>query len=931
MDTGSKKYKRDTVKRVIAVLICFLCLSGITRQVLSSAEQAEKRNLVYVNFSDAVNYDLLGIEKNEWTYTTFRNGYTTLLSYLETKMTEFGNGTEKDYKKRLKEYNENLEKETDFYKDRIIYAATNHFVDFLELYNAGIIEITDMYVYDEADTVNYEPLYISDINYNYYRNIDGAVTEPTLPLSVSEKFKNVKYDNVYYNKDMRYIYEEADEEDIIGKYYPGYYAFKVNREALKKDLLSTDEVAGYYSSYEDFYEQYLVIEKRINEHAGSAKYFIRDGRGNVITNIKDFDEKTEKKKLTDYFGQLGTYSYSEDGAIYLSNGRFYSDTYLDWFTENNRFAYQSEEPTAVIHTTMQETTQMPATTLVDITDESGDTVTAAIAVPEKVQDDRVFVDENGEAVTVLVPETTSLSVSLIKQESLSAHDIELYIGFDKNAEYETCHFQSVKENIETAENIIGECLLTGGVFGTLLLICIFYLVAITGKRKGSDEIHLYKTDRMFPEIRIAVDGGLGFLCFMGIWWLLEAYIDSNMRSFLGLCMLVMLLLLFLICLDLLLYFVRHIKNRSLLKNIFIVWCVRKLMKYSRRIKSFISGKILYTKELKKTVIIRTAILVGINIIVGGAAVLFGMEDVWEMCGLVIAALFLFDLWVVYRGLRFVAGADKLFSVVKEMHEGNTDVLIDKNALPAYLYLPAENLQGLSEGIRAAVDEAVKQEKTKTELITNVSHDLKTPLTSIINYVDLMKKCDITDETALSYLRVLSEKSDRLKVLIEDLVEASKASAGALSVDFVCVSCKELINQLIGEFEDSFEEKKLKVIIDLAEEVRVRADSKHIYRVLENLFVNVKKYALENTRVYITVTSRGDKGIINIKNISAAPLNISADELKERFVRGEQSRTTEGNGLGLSIAENLCILQNGSLGIEINGDLFSVTVEMEKFR
>ena len=266
-----------------------------------------------------------------------------------------------------------------------------------------------------------------------------------------------------------------------------------------------------------------------------------------------------------------------------------------------------------------------------------------------------------------------------------------------------------------------------------------------------------------------------------------------------------------------------------------------------------------------------------------------------------------------------------------MHEGNTDVHIDKNALPDYLYVPAENLQCLSEGIKAAVDEAVRQEKTKTELITNVSHDLKTPLTSIINYVDLMKKCDITDETALSYLQVLSEKSDRLKVLIEDLVEASKASAGALSVDFVCVSCKELVNQLIGEFEDSFEAKNLTVMVNLAEEVNIKADSKHIYRVLENLFVNVRKYALENTRVYIAVTERGNKGIINIKNISAAPLNISADELKERFVRGEQSRTTEGNGLGLSIAENLCTLQNGSLGIEINGDLFSFTVEMEKFR
>ncbi len=930
MDTGLKKYKRDTVKRAIAILICLLCLSGMTREALSSVDHAEAADLVAVNFSDAVNYDLLGIEKNEWTYTTFRNGYTTLLSYLETKMNEYGNGTEKDYKKRLKEYNEGLDKETDFYKDRIIYAASNYFADFLELYNAGIIEITDMYVYDKADTTNYETLYNNDINYNYYRGIEGAVTEPTLPLSVSDKFKNVKYDNVYYNKDMRYIYEEADEEDIIDKYYPGYYAFRVNTEALKKDLLSTDTVDGYYSSYEEFYEQYLANEKIISEHAGSAKYFIRDSNGNVITNIKDFDEKTDKKKITDYFGQLGTYSYSEDGAIYLSNGRFYSDTYLDWFTENNRFAYQNEEYTVVTHTTMPETTTVVVpTTLVNTTDINGEAITAAVPVPEKAEESRVYIDENGQPVTV--PETTRVAVSLIRQDNITARDIELYIGFDKNAEYESCHFQSVKKNIETAESIIEECLLTAGVFGTLLLICIFYLVAITGKRKGSDEIHLYKADRMFPEIRIAVDGGLGFLCFMGIWWLLEAYIDSKMRSLLGLCMLVMILLLFLICLDLLLYLVRHIKNRSLLKNIFVVWCARRLIKYSKKIKAFINEKLLYTKELKKTVIIRTAILIGINIVVTGFGLIFVADD--EPIGLVfVGLLFLFDLYILYRGIRFVGGVDKLFSVVKEMHEGNTDVEINRLALPDYLYLPAENLQSLSEGIKAAVDEAVRQEKTKTELITNVSHDLKTPLTSIINYVDLMKKCNITDETALSYLQVLSEKSDRLKVLIEDLVEASKASAGALSVDFVCVSCNELISQLIGEFEDSFEAKNLSLIVSIPEkDVMIKADSKHIYRVLENLFVNVKKYALENTRVYITVTEKESTGIISIKNISAAPLNISAEELKERFVRGEQSRTTEGNGLGLSIAENLCTLQNGSLGIDINGDLFSITVEMEKFR
>ncbi len=909
MDTELKKYKRDTLKRVIAVLICFLCLSGMTSQLLTSYDKADEQNLVYVNFSDALNYDLLGIDKNEWTYTTFRNGYSLLLGCLDSKMNNFGNGTEKDYKKRLKEYEENLDKEAEFYKDRIIYAASKHFQDFASLYNMGIIKITGTYSTGEnGDTNTYEGGYSSFDDF-YYRNLEGIVTEPILPLSVSEEFKSIKYDNVFHNDKTQFIFDD-DNINIIATYHPGYYAFTVDKEALKNNLISSGAVQSFYASYEEFYEQYLASEERIKEHAGSAKYFIRDAEGRYITNIEGFDGKTDKKKITDYLAKLGTYSYSQDGIIYLSDGMYYSDTYLDWFI-NNRYAYQDED-----HAYLMTTTTLPDTTQAIV-------VTTTLSGTE-------YTDESGEAVSV--PETTRVSVSLVPQNRITVNDIELYIGFDKNAEYETCHFATVKSNIEKAEEIISDCLFTCGILGMLLLICIFYLIAITGKRKGSKEIYLYKTDRVFPEIRIALDGGLGFLCGCGIYSFLEVYIDTMMKKTVGLCLLVLVIVFFLICLDLILYLVRHIKNRSLLKNIFIVWCVRKLIKYGRQIKDFINGKLLYTKELKKTVIIRTAIMIGINIIVGGAAFLFAASEIWEVSIMVIIALFVFDLYIVYRGLRFVGGVDKLFTVIKEMHEGNTDIEINKNALPDYLYLPAENLQCLSEGIKAAVDEAVKQEKTKTELITNVSHDLKTPLTSIINYVDLMKKCDITDETALSYLQVLSEKSDRLKILIEDLVEASKASAGALSVDFVCVSCKELIGQLLGEFEDSFNEKNLDVIVNLPEnDLNIRADSKHIYRVLENLFVNVRKYALENTRVYITVNERNGKGIINIKNISAAPLNISADELKERFVRGEQSRTTEGNGLGLSIAENLCILQNGSLGIEINGDLFSVTVEMEKFR
>lgn len=236
--------------------------------------------------------------------------------------------------------------------------------------------------------------------------------------------------------------------------------------------------------------------------------------------------------------------------------------------------------------------------------------------------------------------------------------------------------------------------------------------------------------------------------------------------------------------------------------------------------------------------------------------------------------------------------------------------------------------GIRDGIKNAVDKAMQNEKMKTELITNVSHDLKTPLTSIINYVDLLQKCDIEDETAQSYLAVLSEKSDRLKHLIEDLVEASKASSGAVNVNTVSVSVTEFINQLTGEHAEGLSEKNLNVIVTLPDEdIIVKADSNLLYRVLENLVVNVKKYAMEHTRVYISAQRSENTAKIIIKNISAAPLNMTPEELKSRFVRGDESRSTSGNGLGLSIAENLCNLMKGKLDLSIDGDLFTATVEM----
>ena len=208
----------------------------------------------------------------------------------------------------------------------------------------------------------------------------------------------------------------------------------------------------------------------------------------------------------------------------------------------------------------------------------------------------------------------------------------------------------------------------------------------------------------------------------------------------------------------------------------------------------------------------------------------------------------------------------------------------------------------------------------------MSHDIKTPLTSIINYVDLIKREKIDNPTIQRYLEVLDQKSHRLKTLTEDLVEASKASSGNIKLEIMDIDIVELVQQTNGEFEDKYELSRLKMVSTLPNEVIIiEADGRRLWRVLENLYNNACKYALENTRVYIGIEDRGTDVVFSIKNVSASPLNFSPDELTERFVRGDVSRTTEGSGLGLSIAKSLTELQGGKFKITIDGDLFKVEV------
>lgn len=297
-----------------------------------------------------------------------------------------------------------------------------------------------------------------------------------------------------------------------------------------------------------------------------------------------------------------------------------------------------------------------------------------------------------------------------------------------------------------------------------------------------------------------------------------------------------------------------------------------------------------------------------------------------MIGVLAVLWFCLNLWIFYILFRRSADRDKIDLAIRHLADGETSYQVDLKQFSGKIRETAENLNNASRGLEAALSEKVKSERLKADLITNVSHDIKTPLTSIINYVDLIKREHIQDEKILRYLDVLEQKSQRLKNLTEDLVEASKASSGNLKLEISRLDFIELIHQTNGEFEEKFSSRHLNLITSAPDRALfIEADGRRLWRVLENLYNNAFKYALEGSRIYVDVAEEDSMAVFTIKNMSSNPLNIRAEELTERFVRGDVARTTEGSGLGLSIAKSLTELQGGTFEIYIDGDLFKVKV------
>ena len=303
-----------------------------------------------------------------------------------------------------------------------------------------------------------------------------------------------------------------------------------------------------------------------------------------------------------------------------------------------------------------------------------------------------------------------------------------------------------------------------------------------------------------------------------------------------------------------------------------------------------------------------------------------------IAGIVIAAFMDFLIGIFLY--RQNTDRDRIIHVIENIKNGDVKAKVDVRDLHADNILLAEAVNSIGEGIEKAVDTSMKDEKLKADLITNVSHDIKTPLTSIINYIGLIKRENIDNPKVNEYVEVLDVKAAKLKQLIEDLLEASKISSGNISIQMSKINFVEMVNQNIGEFYEKFENANLQPVFrSVQPNIQIMADPRHLWRVIENLFSNTCKYALKGTRVYmdLKLTDGEDghkKAVFSIKNISAKELDMDGDDLSERFIRGDESRTTEGSGLGLSIAKNLTIAQKGDFKIKLDGDLFKVILTFD---
>lgn len=455
--------------------------------------------------------------------------------------------------------------------------------------------------------------------------------------------------------------------------------------------------------------------------------------------------------------------------------------------------------------------------------------------------------------------------------------------------------------------------------GVAFVIIMLALLYVCGRRTDSEEVHYLVIDRCYVEIAFLAEAilfGSLIYYFRYFWHTVLGTLEQITMSFIPIVIIWLMT-------QIVFSLMRKIKGKQILNSSVCVIILKKIWRFFCNLLQ--SGKL--------TII--SVILAIVIPIFYGIVIMFGFICLYNafLPGVLLIFGFLMCSWIGIILLTYHKTTEfkKIYEGVEKVKSGDIKYQINVDG-SGMMHGLAENINSLSDGLEDAVNEMIKSERLKTELISNVSHDIKTPLTSIITYVDLLKKEEVQPEKAKEYIEVLEQKSQRLKYLTDDLFEAAKASSGAMSMELVKLDIGSLVNQGIGEFTEKLEQSNLLIKNNVeTEQYFVKADGRLLWRIFENILSNVSKYALPESRVYIDAIEQRETIMVTVKNISAYELNISSDELMERFTRGDRSRNTEGSGLGLNIAKSLAELQHGKFRVEIDGDLFKSVLILPKVK
>ena len=485
------------------------------------------------------------------------------------------------------------------------------------------------------------------------------------------------------------------------------------------------------------------------------------------------------------------------------------------------------------------------------------------------------------------------------------HNVTLYIWMPKEIQsgdvvYES--FMKVKKNVNSFYlNCIALI-----VSLAALIICLLYL--------AKHKVEAVKTEKIISKVKdYPIEYKIGTAILAWIIWNTGSHIYYNSNNYirrLNLSSIVWGTVVIIICYLLIRVLIINYNEGTLFKNNLTI-----------KVWNYLSD-VMNRGSIIRTFLIMTALYVSIGLVLFFLSAIFYIWPIGIIAGIILTIIYLIML------IKDLVYIDKIMVGAKAAAEGKLTYKIDEKGR-GHLKELAHDINNIKEGLKKSVENEMKSENMKTELITNVSHDLKTPLTSIINYIDLLKREEIEPENARDYINILDKKAQRLKVLIEDLFEASKAASGAMELNITKIDIGQLLKQSLGENDERFRERNLDIKLNLPDEkIFINADGKRLYRVFENLLSNIVKYSLSNTRVYIDMFKENDEVTIIMKNISAYELSFDTNEITNRFKRGDSSRSTDGSGLGLAIAKSIIELHNGSFKIEADGDLFKSIIKLK---